>query len=62
VAEMLGEPSSAWEDLTPDMIPLRLSPSMNFSLAPFRMRLFHNPKGEPLAVEEPQPEEGEAES
>jgi hypothetical protein len=52
----LGGPASAWEDLTPDMIPLRLSPSLNFSLAPFRMRLFHNPKGEPLTVEAPQPE------
>jgi hypothetical protein len=56
LTEMLGEPASAWEDLTPDMIPLRLSQPLNFSLAPFRLRLFHNPKGEPLAVETPEPE------
>jgi starch synthase (maltosyl-transferring) len=60
LTEMLGEPASDWQDLTPDMIPLRLSPSLNFSLAPFRMRLFHNPKGEPLAIDPPQPTENES--
>ena len=33
LGESLGEPLSAWEDLTPDMIPLRLTPSLEFSLA-----------------------------
>lgn len=56
LAETLGKPASAWEDLTPDMIPLRLKPSLDFSLAPFRMRILYNPKGEPLVVEEPQRE------
>ncbi len=50
LAAMLGKPASAWEDLTPDMIPIKLKPSLNFTLGPNRMRLFYNPKGEPLAV------------
>jgi starch synthase (maltosyl-transferring) len=62
LTEILGEPASSWEDLTPDMIPLRLSPSLDFTLAPYRMRLLYNPKGEPLVVEPPQPEEDEADS
>jgi hypothetical protein len=57
LAEILGKPASAWEDLTPDMIPLRLQPTMDFELAPVRMRLFYNPKGEPLVVERPALEE-----
>ena len=60
LTEMLGKPKSAWEDMTPDMIPLKLSPSLSFDLAPYRMRLFYNPKGEPLAVEQPQPEEDDS--
>ncbi len=48
LSESLGEPLAAWEDLTPDMIPLRLTPSLEFALAPHRMRLFYNPRGEPL--------------
>ena len=55
LSEPLGEPLSAWEDLTPDMIPLRLTPSLEFSLAPHRMRLFYNPHGEPLPAPELQP-------
>ena len=54
LAEILGKPTTGWEDLTPDMIPLRLTPSLAFSLAPFRLRLLYNPKGEPLAVEPPE--------
>lgn len=53
---LLGKPASAWQDLTPDMIPLPLKPSLDFSLAPFRMRLLYNPKAKPLVVE-PEPEE-----
>jgi hypothetical protein len=55
LGESLGEPLAAWEDLTPDMIPLRLTPSLEFSLAPHRMRLFYNPHGEPLPAPELKP-------
>jgi len=54
LGDILGEPSSAWEDLTPDMIPLKLKPSLSFSLAPLRLRLLYNPQGEPLVVEIPE--------
>lgn len=54
LGDMLGEPAAAWEDLTPDMIPLKLKPSLSFSLTPLRFRLFYNPQGEPLAVEKPE--------
>ncbi|MGQ9687707.1 MAG: alpha-amylase family glycosyl hydrolase [Desulfobaccales bacterium] len=47
---LLGKPASAWEDMTPDLIPLPLRDGLEFSLAPFRMRLFHNPKGKPLEL------------
>jgi starch synthase (maltosyl-transferring) len=57
LAALLGKPSSAWEDLTPDMIPLKVTPSLDFVLGPHRMRLLYNPKGEPLVVEQLQPEE-----
>jgi len=51
LGEILGDPPSAWQDLTPDMIPLKLKPSLNFTLAPLRLRLFYNPQGEPVVVE-----------
>jgi starch synthase (maltosyl-transferring) len=59
---ILGKPASAWEDLTPDMIPVRLEAAMDFELAPHRMRIFYNPKGEPLKVESPELKEGEPDS
>jgi hypothetical protein len=62
VSALLGKPASAWQDLTPDMIPLHLKSSLDFSLAPFRMRLLYNAKGKPLVVEEPEPEEEGADS
>jgi len=49
---LLGKPASGWQDLTPDMVPLKLEPSFKFSLAPSRLRLFFNPKGEPLSPTE----------
>jgi hypothetical protein len=58
--DLLGEPAAAWEDLTPDMIPLKLTSSLNFSLAPLRLRIFYNPQGEPLAVEKSEVEEGDS--
>jgi hypothetical protein len=54
LGEVLGDPPSAWQDLTPDMIPLKLKPSLNFTLAPLRLRLFYNPQGEPVVVEMPE--------
>lgn len=48
LADVLGGPARAWQDLTPDTIPLKLKPAMEFRLAPSRMRLFYNPKGAPL--------------
>ncbi len=60
LAEILGDPASAWKDLTPDMIPLKLSPSLDFALAPSRVRIFYNPKGEPLVLETPEIEEGDS--
>lgn len=62
LAAILGKPASAWEDLTPDMLPLRLKPAMDFELAPFRMRVLYNPKGEPLKIETPELKEGEPDS
>jgi starch synthase (maltosyl-transferring) len=56
LADFLGGPASAWEDLTPDMIPLRIKPGLVFSLAPHRMRILYNPKGEPLAAARPEPD------
>jgi len=49
---LLGEPASGWQDLTPDMVPLKLEPSLQFTLAPSRLRLFYNPKGKALSPEE----------
>jgi starch synthase (maltosyl-transferring) len=46
--ELLGKPMRAWQDLTPDTIPLKLKAEMAFTLAPARMRIFYNPKGTPL--------------
>jgi starch synthase (maltosyl-transferring) len=48
----LGAPKAAWQDLTPDTIPLKLKANLEFSLPPSRMRLFHNPKAAPLKMEE----------
>ena len=46
--ELLGKPMRAWQDLTPDTIPLKLKAEMEFTLAPMRMRIFYNPKAKPL--------------
>jgi len=51
LAGFLGKPVSAWKDLTPDLVPVKLETSLKFSLAPLRLRLFYNPKGKPLAGE-----------
>lgn len=48
--EYLGEPASAWKDLTPEASPLPPDQMSSFVLAPWEMRLFYNPEGEPLPV------------
>jgi len=50
--EMLGKPMRAWQDLTPDTIPLKLKPEMEFTLAPACLRIFYNPKGVPIQEEQ----------
>lgn len=54
LTEHLGKSMQNWKDLTPDTIPLKLRSPLEFTLPPTRMRLFYNPKGEPLGVEEVQ--------
>ena len=48
LSELLGKPKRAWQDLTPDMVPLKLQALKEFPLAPARMRLFYNPEAQPL--------------
>jgi len=50
--EMLGKPMRAWQDLTPDTIPLKLKPEVDFTLAPACLRIFYNPKGVPIQEEQ----------
>ncbi|MCX5891150.1 MAG: alpha-amylase family glycosyl hydrolase [Deltaproteobacteria bacterium] len=49
--DLLGKPMRAWQDLTPDTIPLKLKPELEFTLAPARLRIFYNPKGAPIQEE-----------
>ncbi len=49
--EALGSPPSAWQELTPDTVPLKLRPSMaasELTLGPAGMRIFYNPEGAPI--------------
>ena len=49
--EALGPPPRAWQELTPDTVPLRLKPSMaasELTLGPAGMRIFYNPEGAPI--------------
>ncbi len=50
--EWLGEPDGAWQDITPDTIPVKLQPELQFTLPPERLRLFYNPKAAPLPADE----------
>ena len=52
LAELLGGPRRGWKDLTPDTIPLKLQDPLEFTLLPSRMRIFYNPDGAPLVLEE----------
>lgn len=46
--KLLGKPPSAWRELTPEVSPLKLTDPLRFSLEPWGLRLFYNPKGRPL--------------
>jgi starch synthase (maltosyl-transferring) len=48
LAELLGEPQRAWQDLTPDSRPLKLASPLEIALPPAGMRIFYNPQGLPL--------------
>ena len=48
LGDLLGRPKRAWQDLTPDMIPLKLQTLKEFVLPPARMRLFYNAEAPPL--------------
>jgi len=49
--DLLDKPKKAWQDLTPDMVPLKLQTLKEFPLPPARMRLFYNPDAPPLPEE-----------
>lgn len=55
LAELLKQPPRAWQDLTPDLVPLSLPALQQFPLPPARMRLFYNPEAPPLPEEESEP-------
>ena len=46
--ELLGAPLRAWQDLTPDTLPLKLKGQVEFLLEPSGIRILYNPKGAPL--------------
>ncbi len=48
--DYLGKPAEAWQDLTPETKPVRLQQTKTFTLAPWEVKIFYNPKGEPLPV------------
>jgi starch synthase (maltosyl-transferring) len=52
LTELLGKPRRALTDLTPDTEPLKLGSPLEFTLPPAGMRIFYNPAGTPLVVEE----------
>ena len=51
LSELLEKPKRAWQDLTPDLVPLKLPDLKEFPIAPARMRLFYNPDAPPLPGE-----------
>lgn len=54
LAELLGEPRRGFIDLTPDTVPLKLGSAVEFTLPSARMRIFYNPDGAPLKIENPE--------
>jgi 4-alpha-glucanotransferase len=53
LGDWLGKPKRAWQDLTPDLAPLKLQTLKEFSLAPAGMRIFSNPEAPLLPKAEP---------
>ena len=51
LADWLGKPRTAWQDLTPAAPPLKLKSALVFPLAPAEIRIFYNPEGLPLPAE-----------
>jgi len=49
--DFLGAPIRAWQDLTPDTLPLKLKSKVEFILEPAKIRIFYNPQGAPLDQE-----------
>ena len=45
---VMGGPKTAWQDITPDTIPIKPQPGRKFFLPPMRMRILFNPKASPL--------------
>jgi starch synthase (maltosyl-transferring) len=53
LAEWLGKPAAAWQDITPEAAPWKLKKTpAEISLDPWEMRLLYNPQGAPLGEEE----------
>jgi len=48
LGDLLGKPKRAWQDLTPDLIPLKLPSLKEFPLPPARLRVIYNPEAPPL--------------
>lgn len=48
LAELLGKPVKAWQDLTPDAVPVKFRSQLHLTLPPAGMRLFYHPQGTPL--------------
>uniref|UniRef100_A0A7C3SL85 Alpha-amylase n=1 Tax=Desulfobacca acetoxidans TaxID=60893 RepID=A0A7C3SL85_9BACT len=48
ILDFLGEPETAWQDLTPEANPLRPEQMRAFLMAPWDMKLFFNPEGTPF--------------
>lgn len=44
----LGGPLGAWQDITPEVLPVKLQPGSPLALPSFGMRVFYNPEAQPL--------------
>jgi hypothetical protein len=48
IKDALGEPVAVWRDLTPGTEPLTFQKTPTLALAPWDMKIFYNPEGDPL--------------
>jgi hypothetical protein len=48
--DFLGEPAVAWQDITPEVKPLKLPKTQTLTLAPWDIKLYYNPEGAPAPV------------